>query len=231
MTTPLFPTFEKRISDSVDALIAVQVTPWSFMAAGPLFQVKRSDGREITYQGVTFDGCPQQVFWGGYIEPFLEDLVVRELAFAVESCKDRKVRAQLALPELQGLLLSGCTKVFAQMANIDQRLQGRGDPNSVQLRPVESEVAKMAAFIETRISAELLLCKPRPLEEWYEHNKFWVWIFGFLIPLAALLVTLWLGVRQKPRETPQVTIINNPPDSTSEQKAANSTTSGKNSKH
>ena len=56
MTTPLYPTFCKRIDDTVDQLIQNQVTPWSFLTAGPPFRIKKFDGKEIAYQGIGFEG-------------------------------------------------------------------------------------------------------------------------------------------------------------------------------
>jgi hypothetical protein len=193
MATPLFPTFEKRITDSVNDLIAAQVIPWSFLTAGPPLRLKRFDGRKISYQGVTFEGTTQDVFWRGYIEPFLEDLVVRELAFAVESCKERKVDARETLRELQGLLLSGCSKVFAQMADVDRRLRGHGYPDSVPLRSVKSEQDQMTAFIQTRVSAELELwesnlvenhppeAEDHPLNAWHRRNPGKAWALAIVI--------------------------------------------------
>jgi hypothetical protein len=58
MTTPLYPTFQKRITDAVEGLLTRQVTPWFFLTAGPPFRIKSFDGREIAYQGLAFEGSP-----------------------------------------------------------------------------------------------------------------------------------------------------------------------------
>lgn len=208
MATPLFPTFDKRISDSVNALITAQVIPWSFLTDGSPFRVKRFDGSEISYQGVTFDGSPQHVFWSGYIEPFLEDMVVRELALAVQTCKERNVDALTVLPELQGLLIYGCHKVFNRMADVDRKLRGKGYPNSVPLRPIKGELERMQAFIHTHVSVDVELWKlnsvatllpddkESPPNSWHKRNPFWVWLIGS--PIAAG-IALGLGLRQKPQ--------------------------------
>ncbi len=62
MTTPLYPTFKKRVDDAFEQVIKQQVTPWTFMAAGPPFSIKSFDGREITYQGIAFAGSHREVF-------------------------------------------------------------------------------------------------------------------------------------------------------------------------
>lgn len=60
-TSPLYPTSRKRIDDAVDRIIETQVTPWTFLTAGPPFRVQSFDKREITYQGIQFEGSPRQV--------------------------------------------------------------------------------------------------------------------------------------------------------------------------
>ena len=111
MTTPLYPTFRKRVDDSIELLIKQQVTPWSFLTAGPPFRIKSFDGRQIVYQGVGFEGSPRQVFWSRYIEPFLEELCVSEITAAVSMARERGVDARLLLPELRGLLAGGFERV------------------------------------------------------------------------------------------------------------------------
>ena len=73
------------------------------------------------------------------------------------------------------------------MAQTDQRLLGKGDPQSVPLRPVEREVANMKDFIEKHVRAELEMWKPKAwYEEWYERTKFLVWVVGTLVAAAGL---------------------------------------------
>jgi hypothetical protein len=155
MATPLYPTFEKRIDDAVERVLTKQLEPWAFFNAGPPMQVTRFDGRSIAYQGLEFDGSPREVFWSRYIEPFLEDLAVQEMTAAVAAARERGVDAKLLLPEVEGLLLSSCKKVFNRMAEIDQRLRGKGYPQSVQRRSIEDKYNRMKEFIQIRIRAEI----------------------------------------------------------------------------
>ena len=191
MTTPLYPTFRKRIEDATERIIREQVTPWSFLTAGPPFKVKQFSGREISYQGIGFEGSPRTIFWGRYIDPFLEALAVEELEFAVSSAKERRVDASLLLPEVQGLLNAAVQKIFREMAEIDRRLLGKGYPETLPLRSIEGEVAQLRAFVEERVRCELEMWKPRSaVEEWYDRNKFWVWVVGIVVGVASLAVNL-----------------------------------------
>lgn len=191
MTTPLYPTFRKRVEDAFEQLIKQQVTPWSFMTAGPPFRIKLFDGREIVYQGVGFGGSPTTVFWSRYIEPFLEQLCISEIEAAVSMARGKNVDARLLLPELQGLLSSGFRKVYERMADVDRRLRGKGFPNSVALRSVEPEIQRMDKFLDERIMAEIEMWKPKPwFEAWHERNKFWVWLIGVFLAVMGILAKL-----------------------------------------
>jgi hypothetical protein len=189
MTTPLYPRFEKRIGDAVEQLLRNQVDPWAFFNSGRPVRLTGFSGRKIEYEGVGFEGSPRHVFWSGYIEPFLEDLVLQQLTAAVIEARERRVDARLLLPEVQGLLLGACRKVFRRMADIDQRLLGRGYTERVPLRPTENEYMRMKEFIDTHIRSELEMWRQRRrYEEWYEQNKFWIWVIGSAVALAGLAV-------------------------------------------
>ena len=193
MTSPLYPTFRKRVDDAIEQMIKKQVTPWSFLTAGPPFRVKMFDGKQIAYEGVGFEGSPRTVFWSRYIEPFLEDLCLSEIRAAVTMAKERGVDARELPPELQDLLSAGCRRVYATMADVDRRLRGRGFPDKVALKSVDPEVAAMGQFIEDQVRAELAMWKPKPrVELWYERNKFWVWAIGILV---SILLGLWAKFR------------------------------------
>jgi hypothetical protein len=129
------------------------------------------------------------VFWTRYIEPFLEALCVSEIAEAVSMAADRQVDAKLLLPEVQGLLMAGFRRVYARMAEVDRRLRGKGFPETVRPRSIDSEVIAMDAFLDERIRAELAMWKPESrLQRLYKRNTVWVWLLGILIAIISLVL-------------------------------------------
>lgn len=96
MATPLYPTFEKRINDLVDRLLRKQVDPWAFFNAGVPIQLTMFDGRSVSFPtGLEFSGSCRDQFWSRRnIDPFLEDLVVQEIAAAVAAARERGVDAK-----------------------------------------------------------------------------------------------------------------------------------------
>ncbi len=161
MPTPLYPTFRKLITDAFEQLDKQQVTPWAFMTAGPPFRVNRFDGTEIAYQHIGFEGSPREVFWSGYIEPFLEHICSSEIEAAVSMAKERDVDARLLLPEIRELLTTEIEKVYERMADLDQRLRGKGYPEKVGRQAVTHKVQRMETFVAERIQAELEMWKPK----------------------------------------------------------------------
>jgi hypothetical protein len=159
MTTPLYPTFRKHINDAINQLIQNQITPWSFLNSGKPLRIYNFDKKQISYDGNGFEGSPREVFWSRYIEPFLEDICISEIAAAIEMAKQRNVDAKLLLPEIQDLLSAGVRKVFSQMAEVDRRLRGKGFPDKVHIRTTDTEIKNMNEFIEERILAELAMLK------------------------------------------------------------------------
>lgn len=196
MTTPLYPTFQKRINDSFEQLIKKQVTPWAFLNSGKPMKVTTHDNRQISYEGGGFEGSPEQVFWSRYIEPFMEDISISEIDTATKMAAERNVNAVLLLPEIEGLLLAGVGKTFSEMAKTDQRLRGKGFPEKIPLRPIENEIQQMKKFIEVRIQSELKMWKPKSkLEAWYERNKFVIWLVGIVVTIVVALAGLYAKVK------------------------------------
>jgi hypothetical protein len=188
--TPLYPTFQKRVGDAVDLLIKQQITPWMFMHSGHPLRVKRFDGGEISYGGIRFGGSSRDVFWGRYIEPFLEDLCVSEIGAAVTMATERNVDGKALLGELQVLLRAGFQRVYGEMAEVDQRLLGSGRPETIVERRIEPEITNMNTFLAVRIAAESGMWRQRSrLELWHERNRFWVWIVQSFIGVTALIIS------------------------------------------
>ena len=124
VTTPLYPVFKKSISDSFNLLIKKKVAPWAFLNSRKPMKVITHDNIQISYEGIGFEGSPEHVFWGRYIEPFMEEITINEISSAVSMATERNVDAKALLSEVENLLLAGVRNVFTEMAVIDQRLSG-----------------------------------------------------------------------------------------------------------
>jgi hypothetical protein len=189
----LYPIVEKFVDDAWIRLNNEQITPWAFLNAGPAFTCKDFYGRTISYQGIAFDGSPRQVFWGRYIEPFLEDITDKVVVETLRLSVDKQQDATLALAETSGLLKSLVRRAYRRMAEIDRRLRGNGNPESVPLRSTESEVASTEQFIDRRIGSEIAMLQPKPkrsINDYYNANPFLFWLIPLLIAIIGIYVAM-----------------------------------------
>ena len=191
MTTPLYPTIQKRINDAFDDLITKQVIPCMFFNSGMPMRIKKHDGKQIHYEGVGFEGSPEQVFWSRYIEPFMEEICVNEIELAVKKASEKGVDAKLLLPEVEQLLLSGIRKTYKEMAITDQRIKGKGFPDKIPLKPIDNKCSSMKDFIHTRIKSELEMWKPSSkLKLLYKEYEHIVWIIGAILAIGGIIASI-----------------------------------------
>lgn len=152
------------------------------MTAGPPFSCKDFYGREISYQVIEFEGSPRDVFWGRYIEPFLEDIVDRSVNETLRLAKERSQNATEALSEVQNLLLSLAQNTYRRMSEVDRLLRGRGNPESVPNRDSSSELNATERFIEQRINTEKAMYKPKLwINEFYNEHTFLFWLLALVL--------------------------------------------------
>jgi hypothetical protein len=191
MPSPLYPTLSKLVEDEWVKLERNSITPWAFMTAGPQFRCRDFYGKEICYQAIKFEGSPRQVFWGRYIEPFLEDIVQRAIAETVRLATEKKQDAKQPLAEVAGMLKSVAHRAYRRMADIDERLRGEGFPDSVQKRNTDGELASMERFIDAHVKAEAAMARPKlKINEFYNEHPF---LFWFIALLVSALVALAAG--------------------------------------
>ena len=172
----------KLINDEWVRLDRDQITPWAFMTAGPPFRIKDFYGKQISYQGIGFEGSPSDVFWGRYIEPFLEDSVDRLVKESLRLCEEKRQPPKEPLAELAGLLKSLSHRAYDRMADIDQRLRGKGYPEKVGRRRPERECSQMAEFIDQRIAAEQSMIKRTlRINEFYKEHPFLFWFIALIV--------------------------------------------------
>ena len=193
MASPLWPRFDKAIADETNAIIARQVSPWAHLhAPGQPLVVHRFDGSPMSWPGARYEGAPQQAFWRGYIEPFLEQLVVEQLRGAAQAAKDSGVDAAEIIEEVAALLVAACRKVYARMVDVDARLRSE-HANATAHRSTKRELRAMEEFIRkhaTATAALAAIASPRTptFVEYVGRNKY------LMILLVLLLVTVGLFV-------------------------------------
>jgi len=136
------PEISFKIQSAFRQLEQDKVTPWAFMLSD-MPPVIDFVGRTIRLRGVTFDGTPQHIFWNGFIEPFLEAQIAEGFQLALDHAHKRGVDAASCLLVARNELYDGITSIYRRMQDIDTRLRGHGNPQSVPLRDVKPAILEM----------------------------------------------------------------------------------------
>jgi hypothetical protein len=90
-------------------------------------------------------------------------------------------------------------KAFARMAEIDQRLRGQGDPESVPRYSPVAELTAMETFVSRHLRAELAMTGAlRRLEDFFKRHPFLFWMVGGLAATAVSVVIALLSIDHGP---------------------------------
>lgn len=148
----LYPKIRKLANDAYETLRRDQLDPWRFFNVRPL-DCTDGRGKRIRYGGVKFEGSPREVFWGGYIDPFLENITINILDTVAQICSSASLSPATYLDEASKLLNLLVQHVYRDMAEIDRVLRGEGYPNRIPIRDVSNEVAKMEKLVAEHLKA------------------------------------------------------------------------------
>jgi len=126
-----FPEITFVIGQAFRQLETDKITPWVFLTAGKMRPIENFYGRKIQYVGVEFEESPREVFWNGFIEPFLEAMFLWGFDLALNYAKERHVDFQQVIQHTKECLSEGISTIYQKMQDIDRRLKGKGFPNRV----------------------------------------------------------------------------------------------------
>jgi hypothetical protein len=193
--SPAYSFTKECIELEFERLEREKITPWAFFRTDKGVRLTDFFGKQVSYigGGLEFEGSPREYFWNGFIQPFLNDIVSRNFSATEDFCRKKGLDWKLPLEETAFLLKAGINKVYARMAAIDQRLRGKGYPDSVPRYSPEREVASSEAFVDQRLTAEAALqpVARKTLNTFYEEQKFWFWFIGIIIAVAGVLLKIF----------------------------------------
>lgn len=193
--SPAYSFIKERVEFEFERLKRERVTPWAFFLTDKGVRLTDFFGKQVNYTGggLQFDGSPREYFWNGFIQPFLNDVVSRSFSETEEFCSKKGLDWRLPLEETALFLKVGVNGVYQRMSDIDQRLRGKGYPNSLPKYDPSGKLAVSNAFIEERLSAELALTpkKRKTLNTFYEEQKFWFWFIGIVVGVAGVLLKIF----------------------------------------
>ncbi|MGH7205523.1 MAG: diguanylate cyclase domain-containing protein [Nitrospiraceae bacterium] len=150
--TDLYPKTRKLVNDAYEKLRREKLDPWQFFNTKPL-DCTDCRGKRIHYEGIKYEGSPREVFWGGYIDPCLEDSFIEIFETIAQICRASGSNPAVYLDEAARFLDLFIYQVFKDMAHIDQVLQGEGFPGNVPERDISNEIVRMQRLIAEHLKA------------------------------------------------------------------------------
>ena len=123
--SPLFKRTYKLVRE-IDERLTKLIHRWRFFNAGPPMKVTAYDGTEICYQGLAFKGTPVQIFWNGFIDPYIEnnsEIVLEQTSALAIECQ---FSIEESIEEAKLLLLVMIRRLYYEMAETDKILRGDG---------------------------------------------------------------------------------------------------------
>ena len=146
--TPLYEKTKQRVNDFYAKLEKEQLMPWNFFHSGVMPEVKKYYGGTIKYSGIEYSGSPVLVFWEGFIEPFLEHGITEILEQVTNDAFEKQLNPEPCINDAAMLLDGVINNTYNQMAEIDQRLRGKGNPKSVKQKDVTENIEKMRTYLQ-----------------------------------------------------------------------------------
>lgn len=162
--SPLYKRTYKSVQD-IDEKLTKLIHRWRFFNAGPPMKVTAYDGTEICYQGVAFKGSPVDVFWSGFIGPYIENYSVNVLEQTSALAIECQFSIEEPIEEAKLLLLVMVRRLYHEMAETDKILRGDGF-SFPEKKDVSGYIENMSRKIKEYAEIEKLK-KPLP-----NHNIF-----------------------------------------------------------
>lgn len=177
-TTNFYTIINHRLESFSAKLIKEKITPWVFMIHNGI-KIEKEDGSFINYKGMGFEGNPRDVFWNNFIEPFLKKEYISIMKYMKSEILKSNINIreiEKEIKEIQILYMQTVTKIYNKMADVDQNLRGKGNPQNVEKVDVSDKIEILNLFINEYSQSILNLIKSQlqNLKSSQKLNKFYL---------------------------------------------------------
>lgn len=160
-----FPDIEFVIRQAFKQLLIEKVKPWVFLNTGKMKTITDFNGRKICYRGVSFEGSPRLVFWNGFIEPFLEAIIIWSFEFSCLQSEKKHYPLLQVLKYVKNYLSSSIKETYSEMQDIDRGLRGKGYPSRVTPNDITGKLLAMQQIMDINYQAVLPKKAEGPIKE------------------------------------------------------------------
>ena len=193
MTSEHWEHFDKEIGAATRNIVQAQVSPWANLLTARTLAVRRHDGSNLAWTDTRYGVAQQDIFWRGYIDPFLHEMITNQMREAGQVARRSQGDRELLVAEVRDLLLRAVRKVYDRMADVDQQLRGDGYPQSVARRSIKTELRMMEQYIDKQAratAAAAVLGQPKPSSVQGLFQRYQLWVGLGAIGVAVIVVVL-----------------------------------------
>ncbi len=156
--SPIYELIKAKVDRAGNAFIKQKIEPWVFFNVKGV-KIEKSDGTQINISGVQFSGSARLVFWDGFVDEELTALALSLFEDARTKAIEHGVPIESSILACNDCLSGLVLRVFERMADIDQRLRGKGYPNSVSKENVGERASNLCRVIEKFAEAHIASAK------------------------------------------------------------------------
>lgn len=169
---PLSSKIQELVHYEQKKLISNHIDNWLLGFKHGKFQTKHFDGRDISYEGVKFEGSPREVFLNDYIEPFLFKSTDNLIDVVSTILKSSKLNPKPVLSELGLEVIKLYDCVYKRMAYVDRCLMANGNPSDFLPPNFTEKKQRVILYLNDGLSiAETSFPKPSVFFEIKNHFK------------------------------------------------------------
>lgn len=156
--SPIYALIKAEVDREGNAFLKQKIDPWLFFNVKGV-NIEKSDGSQINISGFEFSGSARLVFWDGFVDEELTALALSLFEDARTKAIEHDVPIESSILACNDCLSGLVLRVFERMADIDQRLRGKGYPNSVSKENVGERASNLCRVIEKFAEAHIASAK------------------------------------------------------------------------
>lgn len=152
VNSPIYELIKVDVQRAGDDFIKRKVSPWEFFNVKGV-DIEKCNGERITIAGMEFSGTVRLVFWDGYIDDELIAFALTLIESARKKAIDMDASVSDTVKDCRDCIADVVIKVFGRMSAIDQKLRGKGFPQSVNRVNVEERIKHIDQKIQNIVDA------------------------------------------------------------------------------
>ena len=143
------------VKDATQKVLTDVIDPWIFFNSHGV-NIPKANGQRISYGLNTFSDSPRDVFWGGFADEWIQKTGRELIELIRRKAIERELPVAPALTDCLNEIRLMVSTIFNRMAEIEQRLKGKGYPKSVPKTDISNLIQKNVDVLEKIVEAEMI---------------------------------------------------------------------------